>query len=86
MKTVISKDGTPIAFDRSGKVLFVLSVLRDGFIAAKNDDVSLVFAWFARAWERLYEAAGDVLGKTGAVIMGLEMLSSRLTMSRVGLS
>jgi hypothetical protein len=48
----------------------------------KNDDVSLVFAWFARVWERLYEVAGDVLGKTGAVIMGREMLSSRLTMSR----
>ncbi len=40
----------------------------------KNDDVSLVFAWFASAWERLYEVAGDALGKTGAVIMGREIL------------
>jgi dihydrofolate reductase len=36
----------------------------------KNDDVSLVFAWFASAWDRLYEVAGDSLGETGAVIMG----------------
>jgi dihydrofolate reductase len=53
-----------------GKVMFGLSVSLDGFIADKNDDVSLVFAWFASAWDRLYEVAGDSLGETGAVIMG----------------
>ncbi len=53
-----------------GKVMFGLSVSLDGFIADKNDDVSLVFAWFASAWDRLYEVAGHSLGETGAVIMG----------------
>src|SRR5947209_15281929 len=53
-----------------GKVMFGLSVSLDGFIADKNDDVSLVFAWFASAWDRLYEVAGDALNETGAVIMG----------------
>ncbi len=53
-----------------GKVLFGLSVSLDGFIADENDDVSLVFAWFASAWDRLYEVAGEQLNKTGAVIMG----------------
>ena len=53
-----------------GKVMFGLSVSVDGFIADKNDDVSEVFAWFASAWDRLYEVAGDALNETGAVIMG----------------
>ena len=53
-----------------GKVMFGLSVSLDGFIADKNDDVSQVFAWFASAWERFYEVAGDPLNETGAVIMG----------------
>src|SRR5437764_9871082 len=53
-----------------GKVIFGLSVSVDGFIADKNDDVSEVFAWFASAWDRLYEVAGDALNETGAVIMG----------------
>ncbi len=53
-----------------GKVMFGLSVSLDGFIADKNDDVSLVFAWFASAWERLHEVAGDALNETGVVIMG----------------
>src|SRR5213082_1738797 len=53
-----------------GKVMFGLSVSLDGFIADKNDEVSEVFAGFARAWERLYEVAGDALNETGAVIMG----------------
>src|SRR6266702_5618717 len=53
-----------------GKVMFGLSVSLDGFIADKNDDVSLVFAWFASAWDRLYEVAGDARNETGAVIMG----------------
>ena len=53
-----------------GQVMFGLSVSVDGFIAGKNDDVSEVFAWFANAWERLYEVAGDPLNDAGAVIMG----------------
>jgi dihydrofolate reductase len=53
-----------------GKVMFGLSVSLDGFIADKNDDVSLLFAWFASAWERFYEVAGDPLNEGGAVIMG----------------
>jgi dihydrofolate reductase len=53
-----------------GKVMFGLSVSLDGFIADKNDDVSLLFAWFASAWDRFYEVAGDPLNETGAVIMG----------------
>jgi len=53
-----------------GKVLFGLSMSLDGFIADKNDDVTLVFAWFASAWDRLHEIAGDSLNQTGAVIMG----------------
>jgi dihydrofolate reductase len=50
--------------------MFGLSVSLDGFIAGKNDDVSAVFAWFASAWDRFYEVAGDALNETGAVIMG----------------
>ena len=54
-----------------GKVLFGLSVSLDGFIADKNDDVSLVFAWMGSAMERFYEVvAGDPLSECGAVIMG----------------
>jgi dihydrofolate reductase len=53
-----------------GKVMFGLSVSVDGFIAGKNDDVSQVFAWFADAWDRLHEVAGDALKENGAVIMG----------------
>jgi dihydrofolate reductase len=53
-----------------GKVMFGLSMSLDGFIADKNDDVSEVFAWFASAWDRFYEGAGDPLNETGAVIMG----------------
>jgi dihydrofolate reductase len=53
-----------------GKVMFGLSVSLDGFIADKNDDVSQVFAWFASAWDRFYEIAGDPLNDGGAVIMG----------------
>jgi len=53
-----------------GKVLFGLSMSLDGFIADKNDDVTLVFAWFASAWDRLHEVVGDSLNKTGTVIMG----------------
>jgi len=53
-----------------GKVMFGLSVSLDGFIADKNDDVSLVFAWFASAWEHFYEVVGDSLNECGAVIMG----------------
>lgn len=53
-----------------GKVMFGLSVSLDGFIADKDDDVSLLFAWFASAWDRFYEVAGDPLTETGAVIMG----------------
>src|SRR5437588_8255110 len=50
--------------------MFGLSMSLDGFIADKNDDVSEVFAWFANAWDRFYEIAGDPLTETGAVIMG----------------
>jgi dihydrofolate reductase len=53
-----------------GKVMFGLSVSLDGFIADKSDDISEVFAWFASAWDRLYEVMGDALNETGAVIMG----------------
>jgi len=53
-----------------GKVMFGLSVSLDGFIADKNDDVSLVFAWFTNAWERLHEIMGDAINECGAVIMG----------------
>ena len=53
-----------------GKVMFGLSVSLDGFIADKNDDVTEVFAWFAQAWDRFYEVAGDPLNDGGAVIMG----------------
>lgn len=53
-----------------GKVMFGLSVSLDGFIADKNDDVSAVFAWFASAWDRFYEVAGDPVNEAGAVIMG----------------
>lgn len=53
-----------------GKVLFGLSMSLDGFIADKNDDPSLVFAWFASAWERLHEVVGDSINTTGAVVMG----------------
>lgn len=53
-----------------GKVMFGLSVSLDGFIAGKNDDVTEVFAWFANAWDRLYEVAGDTINDAGAVIMG----------------
>jgi dihydrofolate reductase len=56
--------------DTVGKVMFGLSVSLDGFIAGKNDDVTEVFAWFANAWERLYEVAGDPFNDAGAVIMG----------------
>ncbi|HVU70547.1 MAG TPA: dihydrofolate reductase family protein [Ktedonobacteraceae bacterium] len=53
-----------------GNVLFGLSVSLDGFIADKNDDISLLFAWFATDWEKFHEIAGDSLTETGAVIMG----------------
>jgi dihydrofolate reductase len=53
-----------------GKVMFGLSVSLDGFIADKNDDVSLVFAWFGSAWEHFNEVVGDSLNEAGAVIMG----------------
>lgn len=53
-----------------GKVMFGLSVSLDGFIADKNDDPSLVFAWFASAWDRFYEVAGDPVNDVGAVVMG----------------
>ncbi len=53
-----------------GKVMFGLSVSLDGFIAGKNDDVTEVFAWFASAWDRFYEVAGDPVNDSGAVIMG----------------
>jgi dihydrofolate reductase len=53
-----------------GKVLFGLSASLDGFIADKNDDPSLVFAWMGSAMEHFYEVAGEELGETGAVIMG----------------
>ena len=53
-----------------GKVLFGLSVSLDGFIADKDGDVSLVFAWFGSAMENFNEIAGDALNESGAVIMG----------------
>ncbi len=53
-----------------GKVMFGLSVSLDGFIADKNDDPSLVFAWFGSAWEHFSEVVGDALDENGAVIMG----------------
>lgn len=53
-----------------GKVMFGLSVSLDGFIADKNDDVSLVFAWFMSAWENFHEVVGNSLDECGAVIMG----------------
>lgn len=53
-----------------GKVMFGLSVSLDGFIADKNDDVTEVFAWFEKAWDRFYEVVGDALNDCGAVIMG----------------
>ena len=53
-----------------GKVMFGLSVSLDGFIAGKDDDVTEVFAWFASAWDRFYEVAGDPVNDSGAVIMG----------------
>lgn len=53
-----------------GKVTFGLSVSLDGFIADKNDDVSLVFAWFGSGWEQFNAVAGDAMSEVGAVIMG----------------
>jgi dihydrofolate reductase len=53
-----------------GKVMFGLSVSLDGFIADKNDDPSLVFAWMGIAMEHFFEVAGDPLSETGTVIMG----------------
>ncbi|MBE3558182.1 MAG: dihydrofolate reductase family protein [Ktedonobacteraceae bacterium] len=53
-----------------GKVMFGLSVSLDGFIAGKNDDVSLIFAWMGSAMERFHEVVGDSLNECGAVIMG----------------
>jgi dihydrofolate reductase len=53
-----------------GKVMFGLSVSLDGFIADKNDDPSLVFAWMGSALEQFYEVVGDALNDCGAVIMG----------------
>jgi dihydrofolate reductase len=53
-----------------GKVMFGLSVSLDGFIADKNDDPSLVFAWMGSAMERFHEVVGDGLNDCGAVIMG----------------
>ena len=53
-----------------GKVMFGLSVSLDGFIADKNDDPSLVFAWMGSAWEHFNEIVGDALNDCGAVIMG----------------
>ena len=52
-----------------GKVMFGLSVSLDGFIADKNDDVSEVFAWFASAWDRFYEVAGDPVNDAGAAAL-----------------
>ena len=54
-----------------GKVLFGLSVSLDGFIADKDGDVSLVFAWFGSAMEEL-PTRSRVMRSTesGAVIMG----------------
>jgi dihydrofolate reductase len=53
-----------------GKVMFGLSVSLDGFIADKNDDPSLVFAWMGKAMEHFHEIVGDALNECGAVIMG----------------
>ena len=53
-----------------GKVAFGLSVSLDGFIAGNNDDVTEAFAWMGRAMEQFHEVVGDVMGETGAVIMG----------------
>ena len=53
-----------------GKVMFGLSVSLDGFIADKNDDPSLVFAWMGNAMEHFHEVVGDALNENGAVIMG----------------
>lgn len=54
-----------------GKVMFGLSVSLDGFIADKNDDVSLVFAWMGRAMERFHEIVGEEgMNEGGAVVMG----------------
>jgi dihydrofolate reductase len=54
-----------------GKVMFGLSVSLDGFIADKNDDVSLVFAWMGgSSMEQFHEVVGNVLNETGVVIMG----------------
>jgi dihydrofolate reductase len=53
-----------------GKVMVGLSMSLDGFIADKNDDVSLVFAWMGRAMEQFHEVVGDALDEGGAVIMG----------------
>src|SRR3989442_8516466 len=53
-----------------GKVLFGLSVSLDGFIADKQGDPSLLFAWMGRAMEQLHEVVGDTLFQTGAVIVG----------------
>jgi dihydrofolate reductase len=53
-----------------GKVMFGLSVSLDGFIADKNDDPSLVFAWMGSAMEQFHEVVGDALNENGAVIMG----------------
>ncbi|HLZ56975.1 MAG TPA: dihydrofolate reductase family protein [Ktedonosporobacter sp.] len=53
-----------------GKVMFGLSVSLDGFIADKNDDVSLIFAWMGSAMEQFHEIVGDALNENGAVIMG----------------
>jgi dihydrofolate reductase len=53
-----------------GKVMFGLSVSLDGFIADKNDDPSLIFAWMGSAMERFHEVVGDGLNDCGAVIMG----------------
>src|SRR6266571_1850030 len=53
-----------------GKVMFGLSVSLDGFIADKNDDPSLVFAWMGSAMEQFHEVVGDALNEGGAVIMG----------------
>jgi dihydrofolate reductase len=53
-----------------GKVMFGLSMSLDGFIADKNDDPSLVFAWMGRAMEQFHEVVGDALNESGAVVMG----------------
>jgi dihydrofolate reductase len=53
-----------------GTVMLGLSMSLDGFIADKNDDPSLVFAWMGSAMEHFHEIIGDVLNDVGAVIMG----------------